>query len=70
MNALVMKEPGCFNQGHIRGEFLGRYLPGKDVLAGVWVGHGPKLRHHNPVGLHVPFIGLALQELAPVGHPA
>lgn len=42
--------------------------PGEYVLAGIWVDHGAKLGDHDAVGLGVPPVGVALQELAPVGH--
>lgn len=42
--------------------------PGEYVLAGIWVYHGPKLGDYDAVGLGVPFVGVTLQELAPVSH--
>lgn len=41
-------------------------LLGKDVFAGVWVGHCSKLRHHDFVGLDVGGVGITLQVFAPV----
>lgn len=41
-------------------------LLGKDVFAGVRVGHGSELRHHDSVGLDVGDVGVTLQVFAPV----
>lgn len=46
----------------------GVLVPGEDVLAGIRVNHGSKLRDHDPVGADVPLVGFTLQELAPVRH--
>lgn len=41
-------------------------LLGKDVFAGVWVGHCSELRHHDSIGFDVGVVGVALQVFAPV----
>lgn len=45
-----------------------RSLPGKYVFAGIRIGHGPELGDYDPVGLGVLLVGVALEELASVGH--
>lgn len=45
-----------------------RSVPGKYILAGIWVDHGSELGDHNAVSIGVPLVGVALQELTPIGH--
>lgn len=51
--------------GHIK---WGLHLLENEVLAWVWVRHGPHLGHNYPVCSHVGFVGVASEESAPVDH--